>query len=99
MFVSAKKGCLCLSSQYLLAGAFEELTDESLEPDEWNDPWKYLGFFLFSVNHDFTGLKFELFPGYLLYWLGLSSLLWFLKGMPEPLLRNLTGVVGQIRPY
>lgn len=34
MSVSAKKGCLCLSSQYLLAGAFEELTDESLEPDE-----------------------------------------------------------------
>jgi hypothetical protein len=30
MSISAKKGCLCLSSQYLLAGAFEELKDESL---------------------------------------------------------------------
>jgi hypothetical protein len=38
MSVSAKKGYLCLSSQYLLAETFEELKDESLEPDELNGP-------------------------------------------------------------
>jgi hypothetical protein len=34
MSVSGKKGRFCLSSQYFLTGAFEELTDDALEPDE-----------------------------------------------------------------